>query len=88
VGYVEDKAIYSFGGYVLGYYDGKFVYGKNGDTVGASDPKALGTDAAAKQSVTKAGKQAVPEKQLKAVTLIQPRLKNRYIGGSLRDVFQ
>jgi hypothetical protein len=70
----------------LGYYENSFVYNKAGDAVGATNSKALGTDAADKRPVTKAAKQGLPVKQPKA-TVNKPRLRNRYVGGSLQDIF-
>jgi hypothetical protein len=86
VGYIERGVIYSFGGAVLGFYEKSFIYDRNGNPVGAADPKSLGTDAAGKKSVTKANKQDVPVRQTQA-SVNKPRLKNGYFGGSLRDVF-
>jgi hypothetical protein len=86
VGYVDAGVIFAFGGRVLGFYENAFIYDRNGNPVGADDPKRLGTDAAAKRSVTKAGKQALPVKQPKQ-SVTRPRLKNGYFGGSLQDIF-
>jgi hypothetical protein len=86
VGYIERGVIYSFGGAVLGFYEKSFIYDRNGNPVGAANPKSLGTDATGKKPVTKAAKQDVPVKQPQA-SVNKPRLKNGYFGGSLRDVF-
>ncbi|GMO42990.1 MAG: hypothetical protein Pg6C_04640 [Treponemataceae bacterium] len=86
VGYTDAGVIFAFGGRVLGFYENAFIYDRNGNPVGADDPKRLGTDAAAKRSVTKASKQALPVKQPKQ-SVTRPRLKNGYFGGSLQDIF-
>jgi hypothetical protein len=86
VGYVENGVIYSFGGSALGFYESRFIYTLNGNPVGATDSKSLGRDAANRRPVSKANKQDLPAKR-PHVSVRKPRLKNAYIGGSLRDVF-
>jgi hypothetical protein len=86
VGYVEGGTIYAFSGRVLGFYENDFIYDKNGNPVGAADPKGLGTDAAAKRPVAKTEKQDLPAKQPKD-SVNRPRLRNAYRGGFLQDIF-
>jgi len=86
VGYIEDGVIYAFKGNVLGFFDGSFIYTKNGYPIGAANPKSLGVDASDKKSVTKANKQNLPDKESKAA-VNRPRLRNGYYGGVLSDIF-
>jgi hypothetical protein len=86
VGYVENGVIYAFAGRVLGFYESPFIYSRSGNPVGANNPKSLGTDAVGKRAVIKADKQDLPPKEPRD-SVRKPRLKNAYIGGSLRDVF-
>jgi hypothetical protein len=85
-GYTEGGTIYAFSGRALGFYENAFIYDKNGEPVGADDPKRLGADASAKKSVVKADKQEAPAKQPQD-SAVRPRLKNGYFGGSLQDIF-
>jgi hypothetical protein len=86
VGYIDAGVIYAFSGRVLGFYESTFIYNRNGNPVGADDPKRLGINADGKRNVAKANKQGVPVKQPKE-PINRPRLKNGYFGGSLRDIF-
>ena len=86
LGYTENGVLYAFDGRHLGFYEDPFIYDRNGNPVGADDPKALGKDASAKKQVSKAGKQYTPVKQPHG-TVTKPRLKHGYFDGSLRDVF-
>lgn len=89
-GYTKGGVIYSFEGAVLGFYKKPFIYDKNGNAQGASNPKKLGKNAAPKQFVYKAEKQELPAglpvKQ-DAPFANKPKLKNDYSGGSLENVF-
>jgi hypothetical protein len=86
VGYTEGGVIYAFEGDVLGFFEGYFIYDRNGYPKGAPDPKNLGTDAAGKKQVRKAEKQSLPAKGTKTAAA-KPRLRNGYFGGVLQDIF-
>jgi hypothetical protein len=86
VGYLEGDIIYAFSGKVLGFYAHPFIHDRQGNTIGADDPKKLGTDAAAKRQVSKAAQQDVPVKGPQQF-INKPRLKNAYYGGLLSDIF-
>ncbi|MDR2210515.1 MAG: hypothetical protein LBO65_03480 [Spirochaetaceae bacterium] len=86
VGYTQDGVIYAFSGRGLGFFDGSFIYKLDGDAIGAPDPRNLGLNAAEAKPVRKAGKQNLPEKGPRA-SVNKQRLRNRYWGGVLQDIF-
>jgi hypothetical protein len=86
VGYVEGGVIYAFNGSGLGFLEGDFIHDPEGKPKGARNPQQLGTDAAQRKPVTKAPKQDVPEKMPKAA-VNTPKLRNRFFGGTLSDIF-
>ncbi|MDR2314693.1 MAG: hypothetical protein LBE02_09200 [Spirochaetaceae bacterium] len=90
VGYLEGGVIYAFTGRVLGYSDGSFLYKQDGDAVGCPYEGSLGVgdNVPVKKQISRvAPKQALPEKMPKAAVNNKPRLRNRYMGGVLSDVF-
>ncbi|MDR2073210.1 MAG: hypothetical protein LBP60_07240 [Spirochaetaceae bacterium] len=86
VGYLENGVIYAFTGKVLGFTDNSYIYNRRGDATGCIYSVSLGKDVVKKQISKVAPKQAPPEKMPRAAG-DKPRLRNRYYGGLLSDIF-